>query len=154
MSKSLSIGQLSDQSGVKVPTIRYYEKRGLIPEAPRNAGNQRRYGQAHIDRLRFIRHARELGFDMEDIQALLEMSETPQASCHTADSIARAHLSTIRDRIAQLTLLQTELERMVEECGHGRVCECRVIEVLADHTECSTDHGWLGSIVPKSGSGA
>ena len=58
----LSIGQLSKRSGVKVTTIRYYEKTGMIPEAPRNAGNQRRYGKDQLERLRFIRHARELGF--------------------------------------------------------------------------------------------
>jgi DNA-binding transcriptional MerR regulator len=148
-----SIGQLSQKSGVKVPTIRYYEKTGLIPEAPRNAGNQRRYDQGHLDRLTFIRHARDLGFDMQDIRDLLEMSETPQASCHAADSIARAHLETIRERIAQLSLLQTELERMVNECSHGHMSDCRVIKVLADHAHCTTDHGRTGSIVPKSGSG-
>ena len=151
---NLSIGELSDRSGVKVPTIRYYEKIGLIPEAPRNAGNQRRYGAGHLDRLRFVRHARDLGFDMEDIRALLEMSETPQASCHAADSIARSHLATIRDRIAQLSLLQQELERMVDECQHGHVCDCRVIEILADHAECSTDHGRIALVVPGSGAAA
>lgn len=151
---TISIGQLSAQSGVKVPTIRYYEKTGMIPEAPRNAGNQRCYGDEHLGQLRFIRHARDLGFDMDDIRALLEMSSSPQASCHDADSIARAHLETIRARIAQLTVLQQELERMVSECQHGRVCDCRVIEVLADHAECATDHGRIGTVVPTSGAGA
>lgn len=146
----LSIGQLSDQSGVKITTIRYYEKIGMIPEAPRNAGNQRRYGKDHLERLRFIRHARDLGFDMESIRALVDMSETPQESCHAADSIARAHLVTIKDRIAQLTLLQKELERMVDECQHGHVCDCRVIEILADHAECSTDHGRIALALPGS----
>ncbi|WP_136444033.1 MerR family transcriptional regulator [Pacificoceanicola onchidii] len=138
---SYSIGQLSKKTGVKVPTIRYYEQVGLLPEAPRNAGNQRRYENAHLERLRFIRHARELGFEMEDIRALLTMSEKPQDSCHAADSIARDHLASIRERIAQLQILERELERMVDECAHGRVCDCRVIEVLADHAECRTDHG-------------
>ena len=137
----LSIGQLSKRSGVKVTTIRYYEKTGMIPEAPRNAGNQRRYDKDQLERLRFIRHARDLGFDMESIRTLVDMAAEPQESCHAADSIARAHLVTITDRIAQLTLLQKELERMVNECQHGHVCDCRVIEVLADHAECSTDHG-------------
>lgn len=138
---SYSIGQLSARAGVKVPTIRYYEQVGLLPEAPRNAGNQRRYEVVHLERLRFIKHARELGFDMDDIRALLAMAEHPQDSCHAADSIARDHLVVIRDRIAQLRLLEQELERMVKECAHGRVCECRVIEVLADHAECCTEHG-------------
>ena len=138
---TLSIGQLSQRTGVKVATIRYYEKIGIIPEAPRNSGNQRRYGPEHLQRLQFIRHARDLGFDLDSIRSLLDISSTPQASCHAADSIARAHLDTIRDRIAQLALLQQELERMINECKHGNICDCRVIEVLADHAECSTDHG-------------
>ncbi|MEO0828996.1 MAG: helix-turn-helix domain-containing protein, partial [Pseudomonadota bacterium] len=147
----MSIGQLSERSGVKVTTIRYYEKSGLIPAAPRNSGNQRRYGQAHLDQLRFIRHARDLGFDMDAIRALLEMSATPQASCHAADNIAQTHLASIKERIAQLTLLQTELERMIDACQHGRICDCRVIEVLADHAECSTDHGRIGSVSAREG---
>ncbi len=138
---TLSIGQLSKRTGVKVPTIRYYEKIGIIPAAPRNPGNQRIYGPEHLKRLNFIRHARDLGFDIDSIRALLDMSSTPQASCHAADSIARAHLEMVRDRIAQLTLLQKELERMVNECSHGKLCDCRVIEILADHEQCSTDHG-------------
>jgi DNA-binding transcriptional MerR regulator len=138
---SFSIGQLSEKTGVKVPTIRYYERIGLIPQAPRNTGNQRRYDGQHVNRLLFVRHARDLGFAMDDIRALIDMSSKPQDSCHAADSIARAHLDRIRDRIAQLQLLQQEMERMVDECQHGRMCDCRVIEVLADHNHCRTDHG-------------
>jgi DNA-binding transcriptional MerR regulator len=145
---TLTIGQLSQRSAVKVPTIRYYEKIGIMPEAPRNEGNQRRYGEKHLERLQFIRHARDLGFDMDSIRALLDMSSTPQASCHAADSIARAHLNAIQERIDQLTLLQRELERMVDECSHGNICDCRVIEILADHAECTTDHGRIGSGLP------
>lgn len=147
---TLSIGQLSEQSGVKVTTIRYYEKTGMLPEAPRNAGNQRRYSDIHLQQLRFIRHARDLGFDMESIRTLVDMSAQPQSSCHVADSIAQAHLVTIRNRIAQLMLLQKELERMVNECQHGHVCDCRVMEILADHAECSTDHGRITLGLPGS----
>lgn len=146
----LSIGQLSERSGVKVTTIRYYEKTGMISEAPRNSGNQRRYDEKHLKRLRFIRHARDLGFDMDSIRTMVDMATEPQASCHVADSIAQAHLVTIRDRIAQLTLIQHELERMVSECQSGHVCDCRVIEILADHAECSTDHGRLALGLPGS----
>ena len=141
-----SIGEMARASGTKVPTIRYYEKIGLIPEAPRNAGNQRIYGPEHLQRLNFIRHARDLGVDIDSIRALLDMSSTPQASCHAADSIARAHLGMVRDRIAQLKLLECELERMVSECSHGKLCDCRVIEILADHEKCSTDHGRMAWI--------
>lgn len=137
---NLPIGELSRRTGVKVPTIRFYEQIGLLPAPPRTEGNQRRYGKSEVERLNFIRHSRELGFEVDDIRELLEMAAVPQASCHQADSIARNHLSEIDRRIAALTALRAELGRMVEECGHGRICDCRIIEVLADHGECVTEH--------------
>lgn len=136
----LTIGDLSRRTNVKVPTIRYYEQIGLLPEPPRSEGGQRRYGARQVDRLNFIRHARELGFEVDDIRELLAMTEQPQASCHQADSIALAHLAEVDRRIASLQALRGELSRMVEECGHGRVCDCRIIEALADHSLCQTDH--------------
>ena len=134
--RSLSIGDLSREAGVKVPTIRFYEEIGLLPAPPRTASNRRSYDEAAVTRLRFIRHARELGFEVEAIRALLRLSSEPQASCAEADRIARRHLAEVEERIARLTALRAELERMVAECGHGRVCDCRVIEVLADHSLC------------------
>lgn len=137
---NLPIGELSRRTGVKVPTIRFYEQIGLLSVPPRTEGNQRRYGKPEVERLNFIRHSRELGFEVEDIRELLDMAASPQASCHQADSIARNHLTEIDRRIASLTALRGELARMVEECGHGRICDCRIIEVLADHGECVTEH--------------
>lgn len=137
---NLAIGELSTRTGVKVPTIRYYEQIGLLPAPPRSTGGQRRYGDAERGRLNFIRHARDLGFEIDDIRELLAMSEEPQASCHQADSIAHSHLQAVERRIASLSTLRTELSRMINECGHGRVCDCRIIEVLADHAHCTTDH--------------
>ena len=135
-----SIGELSGRTGVKVPTIRYYEQIGLLSPPERSMGGQRRYGTGAVERLNFIRHSRELGFEVEDIRELLAMTSVPQASCHQADSIAQAHLAEVDRRIASLTALRTELSRMIEECGHGRVCDCRIIEALADHSLCRTEH--------------
>lgn len=137
---SLSIGELARRTGTKVPTIRYYESIGLLPAPVRTEGNQRRYEREHLDRLKFVRHARQLGFEVADIRELLDMSGRPQDSCHQADSIARSHLAAVERRIAQLAGLQHELQRMVDECGHGRICDCRIIEVLADHDQCETEH--------------
>jgi DNA-binding transcriptional MerR regulator len=134
------IGELSRQTAVKVPTIRYYEQIGLLPEAPRTEGNRRLYGRSQVERLNFIRHSRELGFEIDDIRELLTMAAQPQSSCHQADSIAQNHLLEIDRRIASLTALKVELSRMVEECGHGRVCDCRIIEALADHSHCQSEH--------------
>jgi Cu(I)-responsive transcriptional regulator len=132
----LPIGELARNTGVKVPTIRYYEQIGLLPPPPRTEGGQRRYSRPEVDRLNFIRHARELGFEIDDIRELLDMAAEPQQSCHQADSIARNHLAEVDRRIASLVTLRAELSRMVEECGHGRICDCRIIEVLADHSLC------------------
>lgn len=137
---NLPIGELAKRTAVKVPTIRFYEQIGLLPEPPRTQSGQRRYGEAEVDRLNFIRHSRELGFDIDDIRELLAMTAEPQASCHHADSIALAHLAEVERRIASLQALKTELARMVDECGHGRVCDCRIIEALADHSLCVTEH--------------
>ncbi|MBB3809142.1 DNA-binding transcriptional MerR regulator [Pseudochelatococcus contaminans] len=136
----ITIGELSRRTGVKVPTVRYYEEIGLLQAPPRTEGGQRRYDKAVVERLNFIRHARDLGFEIDDIRELLTMTGTPQASCHAADSIARKHLEEVERRIARLLALKAELTRMVNECGHGRVCDCRVIEVLANHALCVGEH--------------
>ncbi len=138
---SLSIGELSRMSGVKVPTIRYYEQIGLLPAPPRSEGNRRQYDTGDLRRLAFIRHARELGFEIDAIRALLALQDQPGQSCAVADQIARARLAEVEQRIASLMALKAELERMVSECACGRVAECRVIEVLADHGQCQhEDH--------------
>ena len=138
----LSIGKLSRATGVKVPTIRYYEQIGLLPEADRSTGNQRLYDKTTLERLSFIRHARELGFPLEAIRELLSMADQPDISCAAADDIARRQLGAVRERITRLQALQTELERMVVQCAHGTVSDCRVIEVLGNHDLClHHDHG-------------
>jgi len=138
--KKITIGEASRQSGVKVPTIRYYEGIGLLPAPPRSDGNRRQYDEADLRRLTFIRHARELGFEIEAIRTLLTLQDDHDQSCAAADAIAGARLAEVEQRIASLTALRAELQRMVEGCAHGRVAECRVIEVLADHGQCRHHH--------------
>ncbi|GJD42334.1 HTH-type transcriptional regulator HmrR [Methylobacterium cerastii] len=137
--KPIAIGELSRRAAVKVPTIRFYEERGLLPTPERTEGNRRTYGEADVRTLRFIRHARELGFEIEDIRALLDLAGHPERPCGEADAIARKHLADIDDRIARLTGLRQEMKAMVEQCSGGDVRECRIIEVLADHGECLSD---------------
>jgi DNA-binding transcriptional MerR regulator len=125
---------------VKVPTIRYYEQIGLLPRASRSEGNRRLYDLADLDRLAFIRHARELGFDVDAIRTLLALQDNPGQSCAAADEIARARLVEVERRIASLNALRRELQRMVRECASGSIGDCRVIETLADG---SHSHGRL-----------
>ncbi|MGU3404951.1 MerR family transcriptional regulator [Methylobacterium brachiatum] len=132
----IAIGELSRRTGVKAPTIRYYEQVGLMPVPPRTAGSQRRYGWAEVSRLNFIRHSRELGFEVDAIRELLTMNAHPDRSCEDVDLIARRHLAEVERRIERLSALRDELARMIGACGHGRIEQCRVIEVLSDHGRC------------------
>lgn len=136
-----SIGDLAKQTGVKVPTIRYYEARGLLDAPLRSAGNQRRYGQAELERLRFIRHARDLGFPLGAISSLIELEDHPDRSCETATRIASDQLAAVRDKIGRLRALEAELSRITERCtGDGSARDCYVLASLADHALCETDH--------------
>ena len=106
----------------------------------RTEGGHRLYDREDQKRLTFIRHARELGFPIEAIRGLLSLSDNPETSCERADDIASRRLQEVEQRLKRLQALKKELKRMVVECGHGRVCDCRVIEVLSDHRLCHTAH--------------
>lgn len=136
----LSIGKLSGATGVKVPTIRYYEQIGLLPEAGRSAGNQRLYDRAAQQRLSFIRHARDLGFSLDAIRELLDLSDNPSQPCAAVDEIAERQLAAVNARLARLIALRDELERMLHHCACGTVADCRVIDVLGNHDLCAHDH--------------
>ena len=140
MNGEISIGETSRRCGVKVPTIRYYEQIGLLPPPPRTEGNRRSFDEANLRRLAFIRHARELGFEIEAIRTLLTRHDTPHPPCGTADTNARARLAAVTQRIESLQALKAELNVMIESCRHGKVADCRVIEVLADHSQCLELH--------------
>jgi DNA-binding transcriptional MerR regulator len=135
-----SIGDLSKQIGVKIPTIRYYEKIGLISFSSRSAGNQCRYRQAELERLSFIRHARELGFTLENIPELVAINHEQSQSCSEIHDIASLHLKLIKQRIAKLKSLERELKRIEVSCREGVVSECRVIQALVDHSLCKGSH--------------
>jgi DNA-binding transcriptional MerR regulator len=128
---NLSIGELARRTGTKVPTIRYYEQIGLMPLPPRTEGKQRRYNMEHVTQLKFVRHARELGFEVGVIRELLTLSAKPNESCKQVDEIARRHITENDQRIAHFIELRTELQCMVDECECERVSKCRVIETLA-----------------------
>jgi len=135
-----SIGDLSRRTGVKVPTIRYYEETGLIEPPERSAGNQRRYSRDALERLAFIRHARDLGLSVEAIRELVVLGKDPARSCADIDRIAVEHLREIRGRTARLKRLEKELTRIVASCRHGKVDDCQVIRSLSDHSLCETEH--------------
>ena len=136
-----SIGELSRRTNVKVPTIRYYEESGLLDAPEGTEGNQRRYDAAGLERLSFIKHARDLGFSIEAIAALFELQGHPDRSCAEATDIASAQLSDVRAKIKRLRALEKELARISKGCdGDGLSGDCYVLASLADHDLCEREH--------------
>ncbi len=136
----MKIGELSRATGTHIETIRYYERIGLLPAPHRTAANYRSYGEPHRARLTFVRHSRDLGFTIEEIRSLLDLSDDPGRDCSEADRIASRHLEQVEDKIAQLTRLRDELTRIVGRCRGGIAADCRVIEALGDHRHCESAH--------------
>jgi DNA-binding transcriptional MerR regulator len=137
--KQLYIGDLARDAGCTVQLIRHYEKIGLLPEPERTSGNRRVYSEDQASRLQFIRHSRELGFSLDDIRQLLAFTDQPGQSCKMVDTIARQHLRSVQARIIRLRSMERELERMIHQCVGGFIAGCRIIEILADHSECLSD---------------
>lgn len=132
----LTIGAVAKRTGIKIPTIRFYEEEGLLPAPPRTESGRRLYGDREVLRLTFIRHARQLGFELPQIRDLLDLADHPDRPCSHADAIAAANLEAVQARLKQLKALEKELKRMIAACTHGTAAECRIIEVLSDHALC------------------
>jgi len=127
-----SIGQLAKAADTGIETIRYYERRGLMPEPPRAASGYRRYPGDAAQRLHFIRRAKRLGFTLDEISALLQL----QAGGQRADikAIAQAKLDEIETRLDDLQRMRATLQDMTQRCsGHGPVDGCPIIETLNDN---------------------
>ena len=136
----MKIGELSRATGTNIETIRYYERIGLLPAPARTDANYRSYGAEHRSRLSFVRHSRDLGFTIDEIRSLLDLSDHPDRDCGEADRIATRHLAQVEEKIAQLSLLRDELARIIGRCRGGLAGDCRVIEALGDHGQCASQH--------------
>ena len=132
-----SIGVLSRRTGVKIPTIRYYEQMGLLTHDGRTSGNQRRYSQSGLDRLGFIKHARDLGLSLEMVKELIGIDAFDHAETHR---IATEHLIGVQDRIARLKRLEAELVRIVASCDGSEDHDCNILSAFADHTISADGH--------------
>lgn len=128
----MSIGALGKATGTKVETIRYYEKIGILPAPPRSGGNYRRYGEDHLRRLGFVRKARDLGFPLEAVRAMLALADQPDRPCGEVDALVIEQLHEVERKIADLQRLREELDRLAHICRGGhRIAECRIIEALS-----------------------
>jgi MerR family mercuric resistance operon transcriptional regulator len=126
----ITIGRLSDATGVKVETIRYYEKIGIMPNPPRTSGGQRIYSAEHRARLGFVKRSRDLGFSLESVRSLLGLSDEPP-SCGEVHAITMTHLQDVRHKIDDLKRLEKMLSAIASECAGGETPNCPIIDALA-----------------------
>lgn len=127
----LTIGQVAGQAGVRADTIRYYEKRGLIPKPRRRPSGYRAFAEDTITRIRFIKRAQELGFTLEEIGQLLQLRDSRRAECADVQLIAEHKIELIDEKIADLRAIRGALKHLMAACqGHIPVVECPIIESL------------------------
>lgn len=133
---SLSIGTVAERAGVGIDTIRYYEREGLMPPPPRRASGYRIYDQAAIQRLRFIRRAKDLGFTLEEIGELLALSADRDRGVEGVRQRAEARLQAVEQRMRELRRVQRGLKQLIEACpGHGDLAGCPILRALSGNEE-------------------
>jgi MerR family mercuric resistance operon transcriptional regulator len=131
-SAGIQIGELSKRTGCNIETIRFYERIALLPTPARSAGRYRVYDTADIRRLAFIRRARQLGFTVDAVRALLALSETDgQSACAEVSELAAGHLAVVRAKISDLQAMERVLADAVRRCASGELPGCPVIEALS-----------------------
>lgn len=127
----MKIGELARITATKVETVRYYERIGLLGSPARSDGNYRLYDAPALARLSFIRRARDLGFSLEQVRELLDLSDDRRRSCGAVDALARTQLDAVDRKIADLQLLRRELGNLLDQCSRGTIADCRIIDALA-----------------------
>lgn len=127
----MKIGEVSRRTGCNVETIRYYERIGVIEPPPRK-GAFRDYGPTDIGRLRFVRRARELGFTLQEVQALLALAPQSDENCDQVQRIAQEHLTNVRAKMADLDRMETALAALVERCDENQNDQCPIVMSLAE----------------------
>lgn len=129
--REYTIGELSRLSQVKVETIRYFEKIGILPHPPRNDSGYRVYSLPHLQRLSFIRRSRELGFSQAEVRKLLTLVDEHSYTCGEVRKVTSDHLLTVRKNIRDLQLLEKALADMVSECDGGDIPDCPIVDILS-----------------------
>jgi DNA-binding transcriptional MerR regulator len=133
--QSLSIGTVARQTGLTVPTVRYYEEVGLLPAAPRTESGQRHYGDAAVRRLTFIRRCRDFGFSLDHVRELVGLVDHPERPCVEVRDIAAGHLAQVRKKRLELQELEHSLTGFVASCdiacARGAAVDCTILEELA-----------------------
>jgi DNA-binding transcriptional MerR regulator len=135
VSNEMTIGLLAMEAGCTVPTIRYYEEIGLLPQASRSTGGHRVYGGADLRRLTFIRRCRDFGFPIEQVRELVALVASPERDCVAARDVAGARLAEVRRKLTELRALERSLKQFVadctSQCAGGPAGACVILEDLA-----------------------
>ncbi len=134
--EGLKVGEVAKQAGVNLQTVRYYERRGLLPRAPRTGSNYRAYPEDAVRRVQFIKRAQELGFTLQEINELLSLRAAPQTRCADVRRRAQTKLRDIDDRVRTLQGMRKALTKLIGECsGKGPVTQCPILEALDSEDE-------------------
>lgn len=129
----MKIGELALAAQTQVETIRYYEREGLLPRAPRSEGNYRIYGPDHVERLAFVRHCRSLDMTLDEIRVLLRFKDEPQADCGEVNALLDEHIGHVTTRIHELRQLEKQLKALREQCaGVREAARCGILNELAE----------------------
>ena len=128
----MKIGQLASATDTPVETIRYYEREGLLPAAPRTASNYRDYDATHVERLSFIRHCRSLDMALDEIRTLLRFRDAPDGDCAGVNTLLDAHIGHVAQRIAVLRALEQQLHALRAQCPVPEASgDCGILKGLA-----------------------
>ena len=131
MSTTFSIGKLAKRAEVNIDTIRFYERKGLLPEPERRASGYRKYTDDAVGRLIFIRHGKELGFSLAEISDLFALRVDPQTSCADVKLRTDAKIISVREKIESLQKIEQALTKVSHEChGAGPRGDCPIIDAL------------------------
>ena len=128
--RGYGIGDMSRKTGVNIETVRYYERIGIMPEPDRTEGGTRQYNHEQLKRLHFVKRSRELGFNLEEIRALLNLVDRKDFTCGEVHSMTVDHLLTVKRKLADLRRLEKALTSMASECSQGEVPDCPIIDKL------------------------
>jgi MerR family copper efflux transcriptional regulator len=127
----LTIGAVARRAGVGIDTVRYYEREGLLPPPLRRASGYRDYGNDVVERLRFIRRAKDLGFTLDEIRELLALSSDRERGVRDVKVRAEAKLAAVEDRIRELQRVRRGLKQLITACpGHGPLEHCPILRAL------------------------
>lgn len=143
----MRIGELAQQAGVDVQTVRYYEREGLLAAPSRTASGYRAYGPEHLERLNFVRHCRSLDMPLAEIKRLIDVSRDSGVSCDQVNALVRTHLERVQTKRKALQALEAQLEALSAQCASGhRVADCGILEELihAAHGEACACHAHAG----------